>query len=62
MAVVVRGSGRVPMKICYVDESGDTGALPSATSRIQPVLSIVGVIVDHANLQPMTTDFLDLKG
>ena len=50
------------MKICYVDESGDTGVLHSATSPIQPVFSIVGVIVDHANLQSMTTDFLDLKG
>ena len=50
------------MKICYIDESGDTGALPTAASPIQPTLAIIGTVVDHADLRSLTTEFLNLKG
>jgi len=49
------------MKICYVDESGCTGVLTSATSPIQPVLLITGLIIDVQNLPILTNDLLKLK-
>lgn len=49
------------MWICYIDESGCTGKLPSATSQIQPVLVICGVIIKAASLHALTTDFLQIK-
>jgi hypothetical protein len=49
------------MKICYVDEAGCTGTLPSATSDIQPVLTIVSIIVDYGSLHDLTAQFLQLK-
>ena len=49
------------MKICYVDESGCTGALPSSTSNIQPILIVAGVIIDYNKLHEMTDRLLNLK-
>ena len=49
------------MKICFVDESGCTGALPSATSDIQPILVIGGVIIDYTRLNRVTEQVLQLK-
>lgn len=49
------------MKICYVDEAGCTGALPSATSNIQPVTIFSGVVIDHERLHVVTESFLALK-
>ena len=49
------------MKICYVDESRDLGALPSPTSPIQPVLVVTGLFVDRDSLSDMTREFLELK-
>ena len=49
------------MKICYVDESGDTGVLPSATSPIQPAMVIAGIIIDHDDLVSFTHNFLNIK-
>lgn len=49
------------MHICYIDEAGCTGMLPSAVSDIQPVLAIGGIIVDQTRLKSLTLDFLDLK-
>ena len=49
------------MKICYVDESGCTGALPNATTQIQPVLVISGIIFDYGRLHAATESFLQLK-
>jgi len=46
---------------CYVDESGDTGALPSATSPVQPVLAVVGLAVGDDQLAALTTSWIDLK-
>jgi hypothetical protein len=49
------------MHICYLDESGCTGALPIATSPIQPVLVLAAVIVDESRLHALTIDYLNLK-
>lgn len=49
------------MRICYVDEAGCTGMLPVASSPIQPIFIIVGLVVEQKNLQHLTTDFLNLK-
>ena len=47
--------------LCYLDESGCLGALPSVCSHIQPVLSIVGLIVPANRLPQITRDFMSLK-
>lgn len=49
------------MYACYIDESGDTGALPASTSPIQPVLCILGVTLDLTRLPEFTSQFIDLK-
>ncbi|ROU03591.1 DUF3800 domain-containing protein [Histidinibacterium lentulum] len=49
------------MRICYIDEAGCTGALPSATSSIQPSLVVVGVFIDYGSLHQLTSDLIDLK-
>lgn len=49
------------MYVCYVDESGCLGTLPSSTSPVQPVLVVTGIIIDRAKLTSLTTDFLNLK-
>lgn len=49
------------MKICYIDEAGCCGALPGATSDIQPVLAIGGLIIDYSQLHRSTSELLNLK-
>lgn len=49
------------MKICYVDESGCTGSLPSANSNVQPTLVIGGLIIDYGRLHYLTERSLSLK-
>jgi hypothetical protein len=49
------------MYICYIDEAGCPGALPSATSDVQPVLVLTGVILPQYNLSDLTKKFLALK-
>jgi len=49
------------MYICYIDEAGCPGALPSATSDVQPVLVLTGLILPQKNLAEFTKDFLYLK-
>ena len=49
------------MHLCYMDESGCTGALPTATSSIQPVFVLAGIIVDESRLHDLTFDYLNLK-
>ncbi len=49
------------MKICYVDESGCTGKLPTATSPIQPLFVISGIVFDHSQINEFTKLFLQLK-
>jgi hypothetical protein len=49
------------VKICYIDESGDTGTVPHANSPVQPVLVIAAVALDHTNLTALTHAFINLK-
>ena len=49
------------MWVCYVDESGCRGALPSATSNIQPVFVLGALAVPVAALRTLTLDLLHLK-
>ena len=42
------------MYFCYVDESGCTGELPSATSQIQPIFATLGLIVDVSRIHDFT--------
>jgi len=49
------------MKICYVDEAGCTGMLPSAESPIQPILLIGSLFIDYSHLHALTTELIDLK-
>ena len=49
------------MHFCYVDEAGCTGMLPSATSPIQPVFSILGLVVPRSKLGHVTREFVRLK-
>ena len=50
------------MKICFIDEAGDLGALPDLPRpNDQPVLVIGGLFIDARNLHNFTNDFLTLK-
>lgn len=49
------------MRVCYVDESGDTGVLTHATAKIQPVLVVAGVSLLAEDLAGTTNEFLRLK-
>lgn len=49
------------MRICYIDEAGCTGVLPTSTSPIAPVIAIVGVFVDQRELHALTMDLIRLK-
>jgi hypothetical protein len=49
------------MIIYYVDEAGCTGALPSATSPIQPVFALAGVLIRQNDIRSLTRSFIDLK-
>lgn len=49
------------MHICYIDEAGCPGRLPSSTSDVQPLLVITGIFIQQNNLVNFTRDFLTLK-
>ncbi len=49
------------MRICYVDEAGCPGALPAATSNVQPVLAVLGVSLPQERLSDVTLEFLKQK-
>lgn len=49
------------MRVCYVDEAGCTGRLPSSTSPVQPAFVLVGVALPWVSVRPLTNDFLQLK-
>lgn len=49
------------IRVCYVDESGCTGMLPSATSPIQPLLVIAGIVFHQNHLTNLTQEYLALK-
>ena len=47
--------------LCYIDEAGCTTPLPAAATDIQPVLVIVGMMVDATKVRELTLEFLKLK-
>lgn len=49
------------MKICFVDESGDTQDLTSSTCPLQPVFVLGGFIVDSTELPELTQEWIHLK-
>lgn len=49
------------MYLCYIDEAGCPGKLPSNTSAVQPVLIICGLMIPQEHLRELTTRFLTLK-
>lgn len=49
------------MHLCYVDEAGCPGALPSPNSQIQPSLVLCGLIIPAQHLGNLTNRFLQLK-
>ncbi len=53
--------GALNVLACYLDESGDTGTLPTATAPIQPLICILGLSLPLPYLRPFTLEFLDLK-
>ena len=52
---------RFPVHICYIDEAGCTGKLPSATSPIQPIFVIGGIILDQSRIISTTLEYINLK-
>jgi hypothetical protein len=49
------------MKLCFVDEAGDTGVLKTPTDSTQPLIVIAGVVFDYQRLHAVTHDFIALK-
>lgn len=49
------------MRICYIDEAGCPGSLPTATTDVQPVLVVVGLSLPQQGIAPLTIEFLRLK-
>ncbi|TRX53450.1 DUF3800 domain-containing protein [Thalassomonas sp. M1454] len=49
------------MFFCYIDEAGCTGVLPSATSDVQPILVLCGLVIPETSLIELTQEFLALK-
>ncbi len=47
--------------LCYIDEAGDSQCLPCASTDIQPLLTIAGLIVSEHAVAGLTHDFLALK-
>ena len=47
--------------VCYIDEAGCPGALPSPTSNVQPALVLVGLILEAGAITTATNAFLKLK-
>lgn len=49
------------MYLCYVDESGDSQAIQSATGKEQPLLVISGLLIKASHVPKITVDFTNLK-
>ncbi len=47
--------------ILYLDEAGCPGELPSAISNVEPVFSILGLVMQERDLRKVTFAVLDLK-
>lgn len=49
------------MRVCYVDESGDTRSLENAHSPHAPVCVILGAVFEQSSLQNLTNQFITVK-
>ena len=49
------------MKMCYVDESGDTGPFDQQERNSQPIFLLCGLLMDQSDLEDMTRDIINLK-
>jgi hypothetical protein len=49
------------LRVCYLDESGDTAWLPTPASPIPPAFVPAAVIVKQVRIQSLTAEFLGLK-
>ena len=49
------------MYLCYVDESGDSQAIPHSTHSAQPLLVISGLLIKAQHVQKLTDEFTNLK-
>lgn len=49
------------MYLCYIDESGDSQAIPNNTSSVQPLLVISGIFINADNIAALTSDYIHLK-
>lgn len=49
------------MDICYIDESGCTGKLPSAISDVQPIFALGGIFIASDDLPKLARQYIDLK-
>ena len=49
------------MYVCYVEEAGCTGMLPSTNSSIQPVFAIAGLILPRSQIRTVTRELIALK-
>ncbi len=49
------------IRVCYVDEAGCTGVLPTATSAVQPAFVLAAVVFHQNHLPHLTQEFLALK-
>lgn len=49
------------MRVCYIDEAGCTGELPTAASPIQPVFILTGLILAREHIRPLTVEWMSLK-
>lgn len=47
---------------CYLEESGDTGAVLTATAPVQPLLCLLALAFDLSALRDITLGLIDLKG
>jgi len=49
------------MYICYVEESGDTGAFNPSFANSNPAFAIIGVFIGHFQMRDITKEFLYMK-
>ncbi|MCY3972864.1 MAG: DUF3800 domain-containing protein [Candidatus Dadabacteria bacterium] len=49
------------MYVCYIDEAGCVGSLPSNVTNVQPVFVLCGLIVPETSITALTHEFLSLK-
>ena len=49
------------MKMCYVDESGDTGPFDPQERNSQPIFLLCGLLMDQSALEGITREVINLK-